>query len=96
MAGSPWAVSQPKSEKAIASLASAGTPSSSLGRIRASGARLHSMSIKTGFRTPPPETTTVSSRCLRISMATVSAVSAVSVASRSGRASPYGEAILAR
>ena len=41
VAGSPWAVSQPKSEKAIASLASAGTPSSSLGRIRASGPGAH-------------------------------------------------------
>lgn len=96
VAGSPCAVSQPKSEKAIASLASAGTPSSSLGTIRAPPARAASMAIRTGLRTPPPETTTVSRRWRRISAATVSAVSAASVASRSGRGSPYGDATLAR
>src|SRR5262249_28467141 len=85
-AGSPRGGAQPIKANAIASLLSDGTPSSSLASTRTPGNNCRMRLIMVSFRKPPPETTRTSSSAARIASETVTAVSSVSVATRSASA----------
>ncbi len=85
---SPCTVCHPMRAKAMASFASVGAPSSVDGLTVTPGSRSRSIAIKVGLAQPPPETTSPSTPWRRTSAATVSAVSAVTVATRSGVRNP--------
>ena len=87
--GSPCAVCQPMSAKAIASLVSVGAPKSLMVGQSTPGQPLRAASPSaSGCRSRPRSTTSVSTPAAATASATVRAVSAVSVATRSAPARP--------
>ena len=81
---SPCQVRKPNSAHNTTSFPSAGIPRSSLVTSGAGSMLRRSASISAGLRTPPPETTTSVTPYGAMARVTVSTVSSVSVASRSG------------